>query len=125
MQESASRFEPAALQKRVADCQSDTVAPDPKRIIEIEALLATPFPSPSDRRDLRDAERSLEARLEKHSNETNVASSDIDKTDPPRTRVQNRFDRIVEFLKLSGSEGRAQKLKGLEGYIQSAATCRG
>ena len=114
-----SRFEPAALQKRVVDCQSDTVAPDPKRIIEIEALLATPFPSPSDRRDLRDAERSLEARL-KHSTETNVASSDINKTDPPRIRVKNRFDRIIEFLKLSGSEGRAQKLKGLQGYIQSA-----
>jgi len=98
----------SALKKRVADCQSDTVAPDPKRTMDIEALLATPFPSTSDRRDLRDAERTLEARL-KHSKGTSVASSDAGKSDLTRTRVKNRLERIIEFLKLSGSEGRAQK----------------
>ena len=47
-----SRFEPAALKKLVADCQSDTVALDPSRIMEIEALLATPFATASSGRNL-------------------------------------------------------------------------
>jgi hypothetical protein len=119
------RFQPDAVKKLVADCRSDTVAPDPKRILEIEALLATPFLPASDRQNLRDAERSLEERLETHSTGNRVASSEIGQSDLLRTRVQNRFDRIVEFLKLSGLEGKAQNAKGLEGFLQSARELQG
>lgn len=110
------RFQPDAVAKLAADCRSDDVAPDPKRILEIEALLTTPLLAAADRQLLRDAERTLEARLAKHSNETSAAS-ETGNSDSLQTRLQNRFDRVVNILKLSGSEVTAQNIKGLEEFL--------
>ncbi len=113
-------FQPAAVRAIVERCRTE-VPLDPELATRIDATLMTPFLAAADRQALYDAERLLDARLEKTWNpDSPEGSSGAARAGQPGARARRRFERMAAFLKLAGDANTSRLLDDFRRTVEQA-----